>query len=211
MKLPFWIEAKINNITKPLLICIVEIKVDGKRKHKFYCKSLLHNFLANLYEHFANFVGADFDLPEAPYTAINSLIDVNGNSLLLSATRFHLHAAAGNVDYGMVVGTGTNAPLPNDFKLQTKILEGVGAGQLNYKLQSGLIGTRVVGNKTTFVLERLFTNNSGAAINVTEAGIQTTDKNTGTTFFLMMRDTFTAVNVPNTSNLVIQTTFQIIT
>ena len=71
---------------------------------------------------------------------------------------------------GIVVGTGVGAPTPTDYALGTKIAHGNGAGQFEYGGNEVLPLVYAAPN-VSFTIRRYFTNNSGGAITVNEAGI----------------------------------------
>lgn len=73
-------------------------------------------------------------------------------------------------DIGVVVGTGTTAVAPDDYALTTKIAEGSGSGQLQH------FGTKVgpvavSSPDASFDIERIFRNESGNSIEVSEIGL----------------------------------------
>ena len=72
--------------------------------------------------------------------------------------------------YGSVVGTGTNAVSINDYNLQTKITHGTGSGQLQYSVETFGPPT-TVSSGSSFVITRVFTNNSGLPITINEIGL----------------------------------------
>lgn len=79
---------------------------------------------------------------------------------------------AGQDIAGMIVGTGTDAESFEDYKLQTKIANGTGAGQLVYVQSETHVITWTAGTKVLKdELVRYFNNNSGADIIVNEVGI----------------------------------------
>ena len=87
---------------------------------------------------------------------------------------YHLRVdAALNVAlYGIVVGTGTTPETNTDYKLETQITEGTGAGQLTHGTTT-IADAAVVGANVDLEVTRTFTNGSGNTITVTEAGIYT--------------------------------------
>ena len=74
---------------------------------------------------------------------------------------------AANSTRGIQVGTGVNAEDFEDYKLQTLINNGVGAGQLSYILQEAATKNWALPDFTTTHI-RFFNNNSGGAITVNE-------------------------------------------
>lgn len=82
--------------------------------------------------------------------------------------------AAGDSDvtYGIVVGSGVNVESFEDFALQTPILNGNGAGQLNYNPMEPYIKAWNGGILTfSDTLKRYMNNNSGGPISVNEVAL----------------------------------------
>jgi hypothetical protein len=92
---------------------------------------------------------------------------------------------------GIQVGTGTNAVTPTDNALQTKVNHGKGAGQLEYG-GCECINISFSDPNGQFTLRRYFTNASGGAVTINEAGIYAISTRDGTTrtawSFLIARD-----------------------
>jgi len=107
---------------------------------------------------------------------------------------------------GIVVGTGVAAVTPTDIALGTRIVHGRAAGQLEYG-GCELVGITFSDPNGQFTIRRYFTNNSGGAITVQEAGIYAA----GTLYlvnmlgsswpFCIARDLTGAVAVANTELL----------
>jgi len=96
--------------------------------------------------------------------------------------------------YGPVLGTGSNAVAITDNALQTQIVHGVGAGQLDHELTAGL-GLVTAGSTRSFEYRRLFVNASGGVITANECGIYFTS---GTFYFCAVRDLVSGgVAIPN--------------
>ena len=177
---------KLHNNIDVKLTAIVKDK-DGKiiKVHKQRSHSFLMNFLAilgmamlqpfgnvNNYYYVLATNGAWYNVaPGAQLPQILAILD-----------------GANDSSYGIVVGSGTAKPTPNDYELQSQIQNGTGSGQLQYgeHLISPTPGTgsvndqastpttgvlTVSGNTTSFIVSRTFTNNSGASIIVSETGI----------------------------------------
>lgn len=80
--------------------------------------------------------------------------------------------SAGQDIVGIVVGTGVTAESFEDYKLDTKVANGTGAGQLVYVQSETHVITWTAGTKVLKdELVRYFNNNSGADIIVNEVGI----------------------------------------
>lgn len=88
---------------------------------------------------------------------------------MYSTTVTYWRGVAADDTYGIQVGIGTNAEDFEDYKLQTKIANGVGAGQLSYVLQEVATKAWAAPDFTT-THARYFNNNSGGAITVNEVG-----------------------------------------
>jgi hypothetical protein len=85
-------------------------------------------------------------------------------------TRAQVNGPAGNTNYGIVAGTGTNAVTMTDYALQTLIAHGTGSGQLSYGAVS--FGSPTTSGKTRyFEFQRALTNSSGNTITVNEIGV----------------------------------------
>ena len=100
-----------------------------------------------------------------------ALTDTGGTSRNIHReTEMNAQATSGTDTSGLVVGTGTNAVVITDTKLQTRVAHGTGSGQLQY-------GASVVNlpsatsTVTQMILTRPFTNASGGTVTVTEIGI----------------------------------------
>jgi len=113
-----------------------------------------------------------------------TLKDIDGNDRSASYNDRQLQAASrggesvesfsGGVveayQLGVVVGTGTNAVSPTDYKLQSQVVHGDGASEL---LHYGTMcqDPSVSGSDASFKISRLFENKSGSSITINEIGI----------------------------------------
>ena len=207
MKIPFKVETVFNKVFKPQIVSIVEIYLNDKQIHKFYGKSLTANFLQHLWNRFsqgdANFqIGTYCDNLGRAGRSI-------ANTLVTTTPTFQTNAAVGGVTSGIILGSGSNAPAPADYVLQTPIANGSAAGQLNYQQQTGVQGVQIAGANTSFIFQRLYTNNSGGNVNVRELAIYTL---TGGQSFLIYRDVLPANDViPTGGTYRVAITFQITT
>jgi len=155
-----------------------------------------------------NFMGLLF--VQAAQTSF-SMTDISGTSRGISAYTANLamNGGAGNTNMGIVVGSGTAAPTPNDYKLATLITHGTAAGQLSY-------GACAVGSPTAsgsdvlMTLTRALTNGSGADVTVTEIGVHAEGNISSTVYyFLVLRDVLPSpVTVANGQTLTVQYTFK---
>jgi len=80
------------------------------------------------------------------------------------------NAAIGVTTRGILVGTGSTAPTVDDYKMETQIGHGTGAGQLQY---SAVAFGAPASDATTsqFTVTRDFANGSGGAVTVREIGL----------------------------------------
>lgn len=89
----------------------------------------------------------------------------NGDPMYANATPY---VEGSNI--GVVVGSGNTVVATDDYKLDTKIVQGVGAGELQHG------GTECQGltfsdPNGSFYVRRYFTNNSGGNVTIEEVGI----------------------------------------
>ena len=121
-----------------------------------------------------------------------------------SNSMFASDAASGDVTFGIIVGTGTNAVTIADYKLQTPVAHGSGAGQLQY---SAMTFGAPASDATTsqFTLTRNFANASGGTITVTEVGLYVKGyKYSNTYYFMTLRDVIGGgIAVPNGQTLTV--------
>ena len=96
-----------------------------------------------------------------------------------------LDAAAGT-NFGIRVGTGTNAPTITDYALQTPVIHGTGAGQMQYgALTFGLPGSDATTSQLT--ITRNFTANVGG-ITVNELALYCRGYDGAARYFCIIRD-----------------------
>jgi len=100
--------------------------------------------------------------------------DTGGVLRVCNPANFRITAAAGDATHGIALGTGTAAVAIDNYKLQTQINHGSGAGQLDHKAQT-LDAFQVVGSVASFRNRRQFENLSGSTITVKETGIYARD------------------------------------
>jgi len=131
----------------------------------------------------------------------------------IDGTSYGYRGPAGNDTWGIQVGSGTNPESFEDYMLQTKIANGVGAGQLSYIEQDPHVisynpGTRVLTN----TMVRYFNNNSGGDVNVNEVALVLNQPQGGQVYgkWMQSRDRLAAtVTVPNTGQLKVTYTVQL--
>jgi hypothetical protein len=128
-----------------------------------------------------------------------TLTDIGGASragVLARAGNLYLNGGAGDINRGLVVGTGTNAPTIDDFRLQSQIGHGTGSGQLQYSAVTfGAPSTD--GLLSQFTVTRDFANNSGAPVTVYEAGLYCRAYPNADAYFCIVRDVISARIVVN--------------
>lgn len=113
--------------------------------------------------------------------------------------------------YGIVVGTGTTPPTNEDYALETQIVQGLGAGQLDYGAHSFTAPAVVVGN-VDMIVSRSFYNGSGAKVTIREIGIYGHSASTPCTTYYdlcLVRDVLPAgLDVLDTQTLTVQYTLR---
>ncbi len=94
---------------------------------------------------------------------------------------------AGDVDTGIIVGTGTTAPTIDDYAIETLIPHGGAGGQLNY---SDTTIAAPVSDATTsqLTITRDFANGSGGEITVNEIALYVTGYDGEKKYFMAIRD-----------------------
>jgi len=193
-----------NNIDVRLTITIKDkdgkiIKVHKQKSHSFVANfmNLLGSLLANTFYNWTDNTGSVqqiYKMAVAPGDVLNA----NCNS-------------AGNC--GIVIGTGTATPTPNDYKLGNQIANGKSSGQMVYSNPS-FIAPTVNGNTTSMIISQTFQNQSGASITVSEVGIQVYVDNTNgnASYVLIVHDLLTSpITVANLSILQITYTISVTT
>ena len=105
------------------------IKVHKQRSHSFVSNflSLLASSLAAPYflKSTSNSYGYYFRITNGDYAAYHP-------GYAVTDTVFSLNDGANDSTYGIVVGSGTATPSPNDYALGNQITNGTGSGQLVY-------------------------------------------------------------------------------
>jgi hypothetical protein len=150
--------------------------------------------------------------PSGTYVAIKA---VDGNTYNFpywasNITPYHvglnLNAGSGVSYRGIVPGTGTTPNSIDTYKLDSQILHGTGAGQLNY-LGTDLSTVMVEGtNIRYFEIARYFENIGGVSITVNEIGLYArfnSSDNIGRNICIA-RDLTGGIEVPTNSTLIIR-------
>ncbi len=203
---------------KALIEGFIELEVRDKNgklieKRIERSHSFVKNFLAALRTIF--FLNAIINGNMSP----SEEIDTNGNPRKQTTGFTHndwgifdLVKSLGSTKAGIVVGSGTTTPTPNDYKLASPIADGTGAGQLQY----GTIDSPDIscdGNTCKLIIIRTFTNGSGGDVTVTEIGLQAQRYYGSTEYMILIaRDVLSqSVTVPNGATLTVRYIIQITT
>lgn len=122
---------------------------------------------------------------------------------------FRLGAPAYESLYGIVVGTGDTAVDNEDYSLETQLTEGAGAGNITHGAME-MSATAIVGPNVDTEHGRTFTNNTGSAILVKEAGVYIRSGIlVDSRMFCIIRDVLApAINVPDKCSMTIYYTFR---
>lgn len=148
------------------------------------------------------FAAGHLTLKNVAGTIINSNFSSGPNSLTATS-------AVGTSLSGIRVGTGTAAEDFEGFNLATPINHGTGAGQMTYNAEAIPTPTYNAGTKVwTAAHQRIFNNNSGGTITVTETGMFMYNSSSGAGSIMVMRDLLGAsVSVLNAGQLTVTYTF----
>ena len=209
-KAKFNLKKKAFEVLKPQIMVTAKFSIDGKVVREIFCESLTFNWMMYLYGRFN-----DNSLSFAESTVAsgsfgrNKTHQIDGSYYSVPSTMYQQDAVLGEDNKGIVVGTGVTAVAPLDYLMESQILEGSGSGQFNHQVQVGVQGPEVSGLVSSFILQRVFVNNSGGTINVTELGMF--EEYTATEIFLGLHDIFTLIPVLDTKALVIEIKFSITT
>jgi len=210
MKIPFFIEKYLaKNLSQ--LYAIIHRTVsdtDGNViSHKqILSKSFVRNFMHYIYLNISNGISsADWGITTpAPssratkYTG-GTWIDYGGNKPI------YCNGSVGNDNLGIIIGTGTTPPTPDDYKIETLIPHGTGAGQMAYQQVHSVNGVTVSGNDVMLKISRIFINNSGGTIQPSEVCLYGTISGYSN---LISRDVFSADTVLNTQTYTIDLEFK---
>ena len=210
IKIPFWLEKKINKVLKPLLVTEVRIYVDDKLKRQFYGKSLTANYLQWLYSRFNGFAAsANWAASAAPFTSNLDLINTAGVDATSGLYNYPIMTGlTGDDTRGFLIGTGTTTPTPQDYVIESIIPNGTAVGQMSYNQMICLNGVTILGSVSSLIVQRTFDNNSGATINVSEFVMY---GDSSSLQFLFYRDTFTPISVVDGKTFKIEIEFSVTT
>jgi len=148
---------------------------------------------------FLKFFGGLFD-----GVAVSTTDTSNASSVIYSPgyTNWGLDidGAVNDDAHGIVVGTGDTVEDNEDYKLDTQLTEGIGAGNVTHGAMT-VEATAVVGANVDIETKRAFTNNTGSLITVKEAGMYAAFYNK---YFCIIRDVLeAAVDVPDKCSLTV--------
>ena len=142
----------------------------GKKSVSVKCNSYVRQLIDILY---GSMAGSTAESTKDTSNAAQNMIDGGGwyymNSAL-NVSQLLVTAGVGDTTYGIQVGTAGGAITINDYHLNTLILNGNSATQLEYGSVS-VGGVAIVGSTAQFTIARTMTNNSGADITVNEVGL----------------------------------------
>lgn len=175
------------NIQTHILIPELALRLPGN--------SLLFNFATFLAMHFQ--------------AASLSIVPESGVPVaaLVASNTFFCMGGAGNVNLGVIAGTGTAPVDIEDYKLANKIAHGVGAGQLSYGVNTTQNPSRN-DNALQFAVTRSFTNTSGASIVVQELGLLV-NRNGPTSNNLIFREVIEPIPILNNATRTFSIVFTI--
>lgn len=130
-------------------------KLKYDKEHEAH--SFIYQYLQTLFQAFSN--------------TTQNMVDITATSRAIGpyASNYRCNEA-GTGWIGIILGTVSTPPLPNDYKIQTKINHGAGAGQLSY-LGMTFSFPWVAPPNVYAALQRIVQNASGAPITVTEVAL----------------------------------------
>lgn len=120
-------------------------------------------------------------------------------------------ATAGVTTAGIVVGAGVTAESFEGFALSNKLAHGTTAGTISYNASAGHTATYDAPTKTwTGTCPRIFNNNSGGTLSITETGIYCNNQSAGT-YTMTSRDLLgTAISLLNSGQLTVTYTLTLV-
>lgn len=115
---------------------------------------------------------------------------------------FEVKAGVNVGTFGIIVGTGDTAVTNADYKLETQLTEGTGAGEITHGEQVVEL-TAIVSGNVDIELKRALTNLTGSTITVKEAGLYCTYSD-GAFMHCLIRDVLvTPVELPDNCSLTV--------
>ena len=195
---------------------------DGKVMQRLKQRS--HSWVRNAYNHmfcqlsgkngnYSTFGAGKLCVKDTSGTTRYASTPIGQSDADTDGTTYGYRGQAGNDTWGIQVGSGTNPESFEDYMLQTRIANGVGAGQISYIGQDPHViaydaGTRVLSN----TMVRYFNNNSGGDIDVNEVALVVNQPQGGAVYgkWMQARDKLAStVTVPNTGQLKVTYTVQL--
>ena len=118
-------------------------------------------------------------------SAVQTVLDIGNTARTLNTTSAGfdgslMGGANESAGRGVQCGTGTTAVTMSDYKIQTVIANGTGAGQLQWAAEVAY-SVSSSGTSRLITTSRAFTNNSAGAINVTEVALNMMWRDSGGT------------------------------
>jgi len=215
---------KLHNNIDVRLTATVKDK-DGKiiKVHKQHSHSFVANFLAMLASLMYNNNGSMNNYYY--FTAINNTWWSYDPTNTTAKNAFTILSSANGPLFGIVIGTGTATPTPNDYALGNltqnltygphTISPTPGTSALSNGSSTPSSGVLTPsGNTTSFSISRTFQNNSGTSITITEVGIYAYIIVNGDTYMnvLIIHDLLSSpVTVPNSAVLTVTYTISVTT
>ena len=153
----------------------------------------------------------------ASFPASLMVTDIDGSSWPLgvgtSGNNFRMNAGAESPSMGIVIGTSNTPVDVSDYRMDTLIAQGFGAGQMDYMAM--VINASVVADPDCdFFMSRQMANNSGGLITVRESGIYVMMERSLSPFWTaygcVVRDVFTTPqDVPDGGGITIEYTLRV--
>ena len=157
-----------------------------------------HSFVIGMIKGFGRFLGETF------YACIDTgNTSRSGNNFYSNGLGLY-NAGSTDANYGIIIGTGTNAESINDYTLQTKIAHGTTSGTMYYNACT-VSATSATATDVTFRITRTFTNQSGGSITVEEIGLVACDYTAY--YYLNIRDLTGGIAVANGQTLTLNYDF----
>jgi len=177
---------------------IVTTYIDNTISKRFYGKSLVGNFLQMIYCCLANADLTDFTASGSPWSSQQYAKQTSGALVAVhNITPWQANANVGALNKGIVLGSGTTSPTAADYIIETIINHGTGSGELSYESQTAPQGCEISSLTTSFILQRLFVNNTGSQVDVNEIVLYSAYS---TYIFLLYRDVLSSADeIPNGS------------
>jgi hypothetical protein len=180
------------------------------------CHSFLSNF-ANLFRAFARW--GSFSVKNTAGGALSASMyseysrnSGTGIGMTMRAVN-RVNSAAGDTNYGIVVGTNGTPDVPSDYALKALIRHGTSPGTCEYEATL-VSGVSVVGNVSSFEVSRVVQNNSGGDITIREIGLVASNSTYGrnASYIMMLRDVFPdGVSLPSGASAEFKFIFRTVT